>query len=335
MYYDIAPLLREGYAFNFVIGGRGIGKTYSTIKYALENIPYHIYMRRTQRMIDICCNKISNPYKAINRIEGTQYYILPGEIPTVVQDVTEKQKEVKGYAVAFSTFGNFRGASFEEVELTIFDEFQPNPQGRDYPLKNEMDMFFDFYETVNRNRELSGQMPMQMVMLSNSTSITSPILMGMGLVPIIEGMIRNGQKKYSDKNRSLKIVLLGDLDVTEQKKNTVLYRNADQTYKDHALHNKFVYDNFANVGKLNINEYRPWISISVRKLTAYIYKHKSQSMLYISSIRCDCQNINVDNNMAYFRRYVSQSLMEYNIAGVIFYESYLLKSFISQIMGWL
>ena len=35
-YVDVASILNAGYTFNFITGGRGIGKTYGFIKYFIE-----------------------------------------------------------------------------------------------------------------------------------------------------------------------------------------------------------------------------------------------------------------------------------------------------------
>ena len=43
-------------------------------------------------------------------------------------------------------------------------------------MKNKFMLFFNLYETVNRNRELEGKEPVKVYMLSNSTSLDNEIL---------------------------------------------------------------------------------------------------------------------------------------------------------------
>lgn len=59
------------------------------------------------------------------------------------------------------------------------------------------------YETVNRNRELQGEKPVQVFLLGNTNNISIPILETLGLVEVIENMQRKNKKMYSNKSRAL------------------------------------------------------------------------------------------------------------------------------------
>ena len=51
-WYDIEQdILKYDMTFNFIFGGRGIGKTYSMLKYLIENKIRFIYLRTYQRLI--------------------------------------------------------------------------------------------------------------------------------------------------------------------------------------------------------------------------------------------------------------------------------------------
>ena len=56
MYTNIFDFINKQYVFNFFIGGRGIGKTYSVLKEIYENNLPFIYLRYTNVDLDISVN---------------------------------------------------------------------------------------------------------------------------------------------------------------------------------------------------------------------------------------------------------------------------------------
>ena len=65
-YLNIKQILSYGLPFNFVVGGRGTGKTYGTLKTAyMENLRF-ILMRRTQAQCDLINKPEFNPFKVLN-----------------------------------------------------------------------------------------------------------------------------------------------------------------------------------------------------------------------------------------------------------------------------
>lgn len=76
-WYDMRATL-ERYpqaTFFFIIGMRGNGKTYSTLRYAIEEDLKLDYMRRTLTEIEMCATEKGNPFKSLNNVlTGT--YIL-------------------------------------------------------------------------------------------------------------------------------------------------------------------------------------------------------------------------------------------------------------------
>ena len=64
-YVDIERILNYRIPFNFIIGGRGTGKTYGALKYTYENDIRFMLMRRTQAQCDLINKPEFNPYKVI------------------------------------------------------------------------------------------------------------------------------------------------------------------------------------------------------------------------------------------------------------------------------
>ena len=70
-YINFQTPANSGCPFNWLIGGRGIGKTYGGLKFLSvdNNFPF-IYMRRTQRQIELSCLPSTMPFKKINEDFG-------------------------------------------------------------------------------------------------------------------------------------------------------------------------------------------------------------------------------------------------------------------------
>lgn len=321
-FYDAREAIYNECPFCFIIGGRGIGKTYSCLWEMCKTRTSHIYLRNQQNEIDLCCNATVNPYKSVNMDKGFDYYVESKKDFALIKEM----EEVRGYAFALSTFGKMRGADFSEIDVVIRDEFVKTTQ----EYKKEADDFFNFYETVARNRESKdGRKPLKVISLSNAVSIASPLLRELGLIGVIENMLRKGQRKYTDVERGIFIHLPWDADFAEFKGETALYKLTKGTkYYKHAVENQFAYDSWYNVKKCNIREYRPYVAVC----GITIYKHKSNSTYYATTVRGDCPEF-TDDTLALFHRNYYLPLREVNIAGRLFFDSYAVKSVINGLLS--
>lgn len=323
MYYDIKHVIDRDLPFNIVIGGRGIGKTYSTLKWQMENSIKAIYLRTLQSEIDIVARPESNPYKILNHDLKMEYKIGGKKIKTIL----DTDNNNVGYALALSTFASLRGVDFSDVDMIIWDEFISEANRERY-LSDETTLFFNLYETVNRNREIQGRKPVQVIMLSNAVSISSSLLMGLGLVSTIENMIKTGQRRYTDKNRGLYLEMPLDMEISQKKAETALYRLAKNTdYADHALKNMFAYDSWYNIERRNITEYIPYCAFE----NIYIYVHKKNSSFYACNIRADCPKYNRDT-LALFKRNHYLALREANVSGNLIFDTMTTKVALEKVL---
>lgn len=270
-WYDIRSERKRWKPLNIIISSRGVGKTYSTLLYLAEECAGEfLYLRNTDIQIKTCGSEFGNPFKAINRNTGREIWVKSRkECGYIFEGET-----LRGYAAALSTFENMRGVDLSGVTDVIFDEFIEKT-----PLRfDQFSAFLNFYETVNRNRELTGGDPLRVFMLSNAQRLSSPILAGFGLIPVVEDMIKTGQTNYSTKEIWLS---LPRSEVSEAKKKSVLYQAAAGTrYFSEAIENKFANDSFSGISKRNLNEYKPICSID----NFYLYKHKADSSIYICTV---------------------------------------------------
>ena len=320
-WYDISQCRLS--AINIIIGGRGIGKTYSALSYVINSGKPFIYLRNTDVQLKECVTAFGNPFKRWNRDHDRNIFFKSEKSHANIYDADDESGAVLGYGLSLSTFENLRGVDLSDVCYVIFDEFI---EKRTLSFR-QFECFVSFYETVNRNRELLGEPPLQCILLSNSQKLANPILAGYGLIPIIEQMIRSGQSEY--RNKQL-YVSLPSSEVSDLKRNTANYQLINGTkVADEALNNAFAFDSFYGIKKRGLNEYVPICQID----DIYIYKHKSQTRLYACSSQA--QNIPVfssrDNLTAFLRAY-GRKLFDAAAKGYLEYSDFVIKTQILDII---
>lgn len=271
-WYLLSDRARKLRALNFIIGGRGIGKTYSTIDYVVNSGKPFLYLRNTDVQLKECSCEFGNPFKRWNLDHNRNIHIETERQHSLIYDyIDDKHKKLIGYAAALSTFGNLRGVDLSDVTMVIFDEFI---ERRSLTFDQAFD-FSHFYETVNRNRELLGEEPLKVFMLSNAQKLDNPILANYGTIPVIEQMIKKDKEEYINPDLYIN---LPKSEISEAKKETVLYKvTAGTQYYQESLENKFAYDSFYGIIQRNVVEYMPVVKID----DMYIYRHKSKGTFYV------------------------------------------------------
>ena len=226
-------LINQGSAFTMVVGARGVGKTYGLMKYCLDKGRKFIYLRRLKSQLDQCANNAGNPFKKLNtdlgrniKPKGTQGGVL-----------FDENGEVVALGVALSTVANVRGFDYSDYDMIIFDEAVASDGER--PIPHEFNAFLNFYETVNRNRELAGDKPVQAVLLGNANRLTNPYYSGWHFMKTALNMIHGNQMIWRSGDGSRLMVLLLGSKISDQKANTVLYKNASDGFITMALDNAF------------------------------------------------------------------------------------------------
>lgn len=260
--------------FTFIVGGRGIGKSYDTIGTCVVKYPgAFLYLRNTQTQIKESCGAFGNPFKKWARDHARDIMMkMEGEHAVVYEyigDEDDREKKILGYGAALSVFENLRSIDLSNIDIVFYEEFIEN-------RSLQFDQFAAFkhmYETINRNRELEGRPPLIVVFLSNAQRLGNPILRGFNLIPVIEGMQRTGQRSATIGNIRIELPFS---EISELKRNTALYQGESDKYTDEALNNNFANDSFTGVKKVSLNEYSPVCSID----DIYIYRHKSDSTFY-------------------------------------------------------
>ena len=287
-YFEVGNVLKTKLPFLFVVGGRGTGKTFSSLKYVIEHNIKFIFLRRTQSQVDLLNKQEFSPFTPIANYLGLNIVSVPLSKYNVGFYKAEVSEEGKlspvgpclGYSMALSTISNLRGFSAEDVELMIFDEFIPERHER--PIKEEASALFNAYETINRNRELQGRDPLQLVCLSNSNEAGNPVFTELKLISKVELMTKKGQIYSLDYDRGIGIFMLDNSRISKEKQDTALYRaTKGSEFEQMALFNEFEEFKTDLIRPMPIKEYKPICSVG--EIT--FYKHKSDGTYYCTTMK--------------------------------------------------
>ena len=273
-YVNIGGILCEGYPFNFICGGRGTGKTYDALRTARNKGIKFILLRRTQAQADLISKPEFSVFKPLN--EDQDWNVIPERVSKYNSAFVENDVQI-GYTAALSTLSNMRGFDASDIQLIIYDEFIPEKHER--PIKNEADALWNAYETINRNRELKGIAPVQLLCLANANDITNPVFESLNLIRIADRMQKKGTERWTDDKRGIQLIMLNRSPISRKKGQTVLYNLTEGSgFSRMSLDNSFNVDR-QHVRPRPLSEYLPVCLIG----ELCIYRHKSEARLYCTT----------------------------------------------------
>lgn len=287
-YIDFDKLLdQDRNDFIFMVGARGIGKTFGVLKYMIDNGKKFIYMRRTQTQVDMIRSDELNPFNALTTVLGEDYSFI---LKTVNKNITavyrsaydEEQKvfvpygPVVAYILALSTVANIRGFDASDVDFLVYDEFIGEKHEK--PIRAEGTAFLNAIETISRNRELQGRDALRVVCLSNSTNLANPIFVELKLITPLEKMLKGKSDVLSLPDRDISVYVLKDSPISEKKSKTALYRlsGTDSDFSKMSLGNEFNKEYFGQVRSMSLKEFKPLVQVG----EIVLYKHKSKHEWY-------------------------------------------------------
>lgn len=340
-YIDIREYWDDRYPYQFFVGGRGSGKTYSGLGMVVEKqrddeIDKFVYMRRTGEEIEACIDsrlrgEFLNPFKSINNDFGYNYGIMPYQKKCGAIHMREYQEngtvelksDMLGYGVALSTISGIRGVDMTDADVLIYDEFIPERHVRS--IKSEGEAFLNCIETIARNRELRGKKPMKVFCFANAFNIHNAIFMELGLISAVERLINRGQEHYYDNMRGLGVHLLKNTDefMADKAASSLGRLTRGTRWSDMALSNDFVYNDFSLIGYKNVKGMRPCITID----EVTMWEKKGDGMLYFSYCTGKCPKIQttMEHERRYFMQQYGHYVLQEFVKGNTYFECYAIK----------
>ena len=278
-YIDMDYIIKQKYDFSKLVGGRGIGKTYGVLKYLKENNIKFVFMRNTTSQVETISVPELSPWKKLN--EDLGWSVTTKKLSKYISGFYESDEEGKltgepfAYVCALSTIANVRGFDASDATVLVWDEFIPEKHER--KIRNMDTAYFNAIETINRNRELVGNPPIQCISLSNSNNLANPIFLALGLVKILVKLKKKGRMIYTNRGKGLLIIMFEDSPISEAKRDTALYKlTAGTEFAKMSLDNEFTSDVVGRVKSMPIKEYKPLCKFG----DLCIYEHKHREELY-------------------------------------------------------
>lgn len=320
-YLDFNYILKKKMIFNFIIGGRGIGKTYGALKYMIEKKKKFILMRRTQSQIDLITNDEFSPFKKLNTDLNLNISMKKN---TKYSSLITDDENILGYALALSTISNLRGFDASDVDYIIFDEFIPESHER--LIKNEDFAFFNAYETINRNRELEGKKPLISILLSNSNNFFNPLFVSLDLISVVDKLTKLGREEYINSDKGIALFNITHSGISQKKEKTALYKiSGDNEFKKMSLENSYNNYDTSDIKSQKLIEYKLICGVG----DIFFYKHKNNGTIYISEHRSGNLDYYYHTDSISLNRFRKKfGMMLYNkfLASLIYFENQLTKA---------
>ena len=154
MYYNFDKLFGFPFLLAFVIGERGVGKSFNAkvavINKFLKTGEQFIYLRRYKTELDSSLVTFFDDLQANGYFTEHNLKVKKSKMLTTFTC----DGKVCGYAVPMSTANILKSTAFPKVKTIIFDEFILDVACGTYKyMKNEPQMLMDIYETVFRLRD--------------------------------------------------------------------------------------------------------------------------------------------------------------------------------------
>lgn len=295
---------------------RGPGKTYSALRYCIEEDIKFIYLKRTVDDIELICAKSNgvavdvdaSPFVPLNRDFG--WNIKPYSIKKGIAAFYHANEDMccvgepVGRIFSLSKTKSVKGMDASESDMIILDEFIPQVHER--RVKAEGSALMDLVLTVSRDRIARGRPPIKLVLFANSENIACPITSELEIMDYMAEMNNNGQSiMYIPDRRILLHHILPEEapKVSEGQMKDGFYEAMQGTqWAKKAYEGLFVNNDFSNVQKLSLKKMVPHIQLHYKNKDYYIYT-KDSGMHYMTFSKGACTikyDLNLENDQKLF-----------------------------------
>lgn len=178
-YYDFGPVLSHNAVYNFILGARGLGKTYGAKRKAIRDFikkgDQFIYLRRYNT--ELKSVKTTFIADIAHEFPNMAFRLHGEELQARKAGDDKAPWKTMCYFVALSKTQQKKSVSYPMVKTIIFDEFIID-RGVIHYMQNEAKTFNDFYSTVDRYKDKT-----RVLFLANSVSIMNPYFIEWDIAP--------------------------------------------------------------------------------------------------------------------------------------------------------
>lgn len=184
-YYSLRKINQKNATYNVIFGERSNGKTYATLKQAIENYfkdgSQFAYIRRWS--VDVTPKRLNNLFNALtneiakfsrDKFHAVVYRTGTFYLANFSEDgkILYNDDDILGYGFSLSESEHNKANSYPKVTTIIFDEFLTNK----YYLPDEFILFMNTISTIVRQRT-----NVKIYMLGNTVNKYCPYFQEMGL----------------------------------------------------------------------------------------------------------------------------------------------------------
>lgn len=240
IYYNFDKLFSYNFLIAFVIGERGVGKSFNAkvavMKKFLKTGEQFIYIRRYKTELDTSLTTFWQDLQMNGYFED---YALSVKKSKMLTEFKCNDK-VCGYAVPLSTANILKSTAFPNVSTIIFDEFLLDNSGTYRYLKSEVTILLDIIETVGRLRDIKT------ILLGNALNVhASPYFAYWNLE-----LPQDGSEFRTFKDGAIVVNYIRNLAYREAKKKSRFGKLIDGTaYGRYAIDNEIFRENNSFIGK--------------------------------------------------------------------------------------
>ena len=335
-YYDIKnDFARYPDAWCYLAwSARSDGKTYSTLRYCIENKKKFLFIKRTIEDINMLCSNIRDknanfdvsPFVPLNRDFGWTYKPvkvnkgLAGFYPA--DDDGKPYGDPVGYAVALSIATDVKGFDISEVDLIIFDEFIPARYAR--VNRKEGSALLDIYMTAKRDRKKRGRGELKLVCIANATSINNPTFHVLEVVDIAARMdLTNTEYHYDERKIMMHFIPGTDLESEDiEDLDGIEIAMKGTAWAEMSFGGHFAYDDFTAVKHVRLKGYQPLTGVKYNRQFYYVYIKDGYYYMCKSKANVEVYDLSRENEQKrFFYDYVCR-LREATVADRMAFSDY-------------
>ena len=249
IYYDYQRVLSYNALMTYIIGERGVGKSYGAKEFVADRFinkgKQFVYLRRYKTELKEAMMKKGHPIffeQIVYNEDGTKNKKYENHKLTNKNDTMYIDDKLCGFAMPLSIANILKSSTYNNVDMIIFDEFIID-KGCYHYLQNEVEQLLDVIETVGRLRDI------RIIFLGNAISITNPYFTYFNLsLPYNSDIVVS--KKDNKGNPLIIVNYIKNLKYREVKKQSRFGQLIDGTeYGKYAIDNEFLRDSKSFIRK--------------------------------------------------------------------------------------
>ena len=270
MFLNLDRIMSYNASWTFILGGRGIGKTYGILKKFIKDFKRNgtqfVYLRRYKEEVKMCRTKIFDAIKTDEEFKNDKFDIKGNEF--YLND------EHMGRIIALSSSEYQKSVPMPDVGNVLFDEFLKDKGFTRY-IPNEVEKMGELWSTIGREKKRYPRV----YFVANKITSVNPYFTYFNL------QLDNDQEYTYYRQRKILICQPRCEQFEQHMKETdfgILFKGTN--YYEYAIENKALRDNKAFIEKLtNLKGYIPMMYFNYNNQRITVWFNVDKQMFYVNN----------------------------------------------------